>query len=78
MVVYRSPHDVALTCRHFGIFSQSLYRRQRRYDPQDLTSLEQRRHSNFCCGGRGYNVEDASMPHWFRPAQLMYLSKIHA
>ncbi len=35
---------VALTCRHFGISRQTFYRWQRRYDPQDLSTLENRSH----------------------------------
>ncbi len=35
---------VALTCRHFGISRQTFYRWQRRYDPQDLRTLEDRSH----------------------------------
>jgi hypothetical protein len=34
------PH----TCRHFGISRQTFYRWQRRYDPYDLTTLEERSH----------------------------------
>jgi Helix-turn-helix domain len=33
-------HNVARTCRHFGISRQTFYRWQRRYGPFDLTSLE--------------------------------------
>jgi putative transposase len=33
---------VSLTCRHFGIARQTFYRWQRRYDPRDLTSLDDR------------------------------------
>ena len=36
--------DAALTCRHFGISRQTFYRCQRRYDPLDLRSLEERSH----------------------------------
>jgi hypothetical protein len=35
---------VARTCRHFGISRQTFYRWQRRYDPYDLTTLEERSH----------------------------------
>jgi putative transposase len=35
---------VALTCRYFGISRQTFYRWQRRYDPQDLSTLEDRSH----------------------------------
>lgn len=44
MDFYRGTQNVALTCRHFGISRQTFYRWQRRYDPQDLTSLEERSH----------------------------------
>lgn len=44
MDFYRSTHNVALTCRHFGISRQSFYRWQHRYDPYDLSSLEARSH----------------------------------
>ncbi len=35
---------VALTCRHFGISRQAFYRWKRRYDPQDLSTREDRSH----------------------------------
>jgi putative transposase len=35
---------VALTCRHFGISRQAFYRWKRRYDPRDLSTLEDRSH----------------------------------
>jgi putative transposase len=35
-------HNAALTCRHFDISRQTFYRWQRRYDPHDLRSLEDR------------------------------------
>ena len=35
-------HNAALTCRHCGISRQTFYRWKRRYDPQNLTSLEDR------------------------------------
>ncbi len=35
---------VALTCRYFGISRQTFYRWRRRFDPQDLTTLEPRSH----------------------------------
>ena len=34
--------NVTHTCRHFGISRQTFYRRQRRYDRCDLTTLEER------------------------------------
>ena len=37
-------HNVALTCRHFGISRQTFYRWLKRYEPLDLTSLEERSH----------------------------------
>ena len=36
--------NAALTCRHFGISRQSFYRWKRRYDPENLVSLEDRSH----------------------------------
>ena len=33
-----------LTCRYFGISRQTFYRWKRRYNPRDLTSLEERSH----------------------------------
>ncbi len=42
MDFYRGCDNVAYTCRHFGISRQTFYRWQRRYDPYDLTSLEER------------------------------------
>jgi len=44
MDFYGQTGNVALTCRHFGISRQSFYRWQRRYQPLDLTSLEERSH----------------------------------
>lgn len=35
---------MALTCRHFGISRQAFYRWKPRYDPRDLSSLEDRSH----------------------------------
>jgi len=36
--------NAALTCRYFGISRQTFYRWQRRYDPQQLVTLEDRKH----------------------------------
>jgi hypothetical protein len=44
MDYYCQTQNVALTCRHFGISRQAFYRWQRRYDPLDVTSLEERSH----------------------------------
>src|SRR6266478_4114052 len=44
MDFYRRSRNVAHTCRHFGISRQTFYRWQRRYDPYDLTTLEERSH----------------------------------
>jgi putative transposase len=44
MDFYRATQNAALTCRHFGISRQTFYRWQRRYDPLDLSSLEERSH----------------------------------
>jgi putative transposase len=44
MDFYRQSGNVARTCRHFGVSRQTFYRWQRRYDPLDLTTLEERSH----------------------------------
>ena len=44
MDFYRQSKNVALTCRRFGISRQTFYRWHGRYDPLDLTSLEERSH----------------------------------
>ena len=44
MDFYRRTQNVALTCRHFGISRQTFYRWRKRYEPMDLTSLEERSH----------------------------------
>jgi len=44
MDFYSRCGKVAHTCRHFGISRQTFYRWQRRYDPYDLTTLEERSH----------------------------------
>jgi putative transposase len=44
MDYYRRCHNVALTCRHFGISRQIFYRWQKRYDPRNLATLESRPH----------------------------------
>ena len=36
--------NAALTCRYFGISRETFYRWKRRYDPQALTTLENRSH----------------------------------
>ena len=40
----RRTQNVALTCRHFGISRQTFYRWLKRYEPLDLTTLEERSH----------------------------------
>jgi putative transposase len=49
MDFYRGCDNVAHTCRHFGISRQTFYRWQRRYDPYDLSSLEERSHRPRRC-----------------------------
>src|ERR1700674_4181369 len=49
MDFYRRCDNVAPTCRHFGISRQTFYRWQRRYDPYDLTSLEEHSHRPRQC-----------------------------
>ena len=44
MDFYRKNENVALTCRHFGISRQTFYRWRKRYEPLDLTTLEERSH----------------------------------
>lgn len=44
MDFFRKSENVALTCRHFGISRQTFYRWLKRYEPLDLTSLEERSH----------------------------------
>jgi len=44
MDYYRRCHNVALTCRHFGISRQIFYRWQKRYDAQNLSTLESGSH----------------------------------
>ena len=41
---YAAHGNAALTCRYFGISRQTFYRWKRRYNPRDLTSLEERSH----------------------------------
>ncbi len=42
---YRTQgRNAAFTCRYFGISRQTFYRWRRRYDPQELSSLEDRSH----------------------------------
>ena len=45
MDYYRTHgRNAAFTCRYFGISRQTFYRWRRRYDPQDLSSLQDRSH----------------------------------
>lgn len=44
MDFYRKSENVARTCRHFGVSRQTFYRWLARYEPLDLTSLEERSH----------------------------------
>lgn len=44
MDFHRRTQNVALTCRHFGISRQTFYGWLKRYEPLDLTSLEERSH----------------------------------
>lgn len=37
---YSRSHNAQLTCRYFGISAQTFYRWKRRFDPYDLTTLE--------------------------------------
>ncbi len=38
----RHQHNASLTCRYFGISRETFYRWKRRYNPRDLSSLEDR------------------------------------
>jgi transposase InsO family protein len=49
MDFYRRCDNIAHTCRHFGISRQTFYRWQGRYDPYDLTTLEERSHRPGQC-----------------------------
>jgi transposase-like protein len=49
MDFYRETHNVALTCRRYGISRQTFYGWRRRYDPMDLTSLEGHSHRPHRC-----------------------------
>src|SRR3990170_1182022 len=44
MDYYRTRRNAALPCRRFGISRQTFYRWKRRYDPDWLSSLEDRSH----------------------------------
>lgn|SRR5262244_512427 len=44
MDFYRTHRNAALTCRRFGISRQTFYRWWRRFDPQNLSTLEDRSH----------------------------------
>lgn len=44
MDYYRTHRNAALTARHFGISRQSFYRWRRRFDPDRLSTLEDRSH----------------------------------
>ena len=41
---YRTHRNAALSCRYFGISRQTFYRWKGRYNPRDLSSLEERSH----------------------------------
>jgi putative transposase len=55
MDFYRATRNVAWTCRRYGISRPTFYRWQGRYDPLDLTSLEDRSH-------RPHRVRRATWP----------------
>jgi putative transposase len=44
MDFYHRTQNVARTCRHYGISRQTFYRWLKRYEPMDLSSLEERSH----------------------------------
>ena len=41
---YGTHRNATLTCRYFGISRQTFYRRKGRYNPRDLSSMEERSH----------------------------------
>jgi len=50
-------HNARLTCRHFDISPQTLYRWQRRYNPRNIASLEDRPHRPKHVRQPTYSVE---------------------
>jgi len=44
---YSQHHNARLTCRHFDISPQTFYRWKRRFDPYDLTTLEDESHRPY-------------------------------
>src|SRR5216683_132563 len=68
MDFYRRCGNVAHTGRHFGISRQTFYRWQGRYDPYDLTTLEERSH---CPRRRPYAVRKPKQYAVFAPGDLV-------
>src|SRR5258708_19854179 len=64
MDLYRKTENVALSCRNFGISRQTFYRWLKRYEPLDLTSLEERSHC----------PHDRRQPTWSFPLQRKVLT----
>jgi len=60
--------NASLTCRHFAISRQTFYRWKRRYDPQDLTTLEARSH-------RPHRVRQGTAPSELKEAVLKLREK---
>jgi putative transposase len=56
---YARTHSIAQTCRHFGIARSTYYRWQRRYDPHQLSSLENRPSRPRRCRRPRWTVEQA-------------------
>ena len=56
---YARTHSIAQTCRHFGIARSTFYRWQRRYDPHQLASLENRPSRPRRCRRPSWTVEQA-------------------
>ncbi|HEX2986804.1 MAG TPA: integrase core domain-containing protein, partial [Chloroflexota bacterium] len=50
-------HNVSLTCRYFGISRQTFYRWKRRYNPRDLSTLEDRPSSPKKRRGRTWSTQ---------------------
>ncbi len=50
--------NVSLTCRHFAISRETFYRWWRRYDPHDLSSLEDRSSRPKHCRQRTWSTEE--------------------
>ena len=66
----RHGRKAAFTCRHFGISRQTFYRWWRRYDPHNLTSLEDRSHRPRRRRRRGPGPPRRVKPCWLCGASI--------